>query len=343
MADVASIMKASNAAVMRAEARHLPLVDESVDLIVTSPPYFAQRSYKDGGEHFSGQIGDEPTPQEYLASLWDVVAECRRVLKPRGSMFVNLGDKYVADNRGSGSDSKRGVAKHAPAGPAGYPTGGWPKKSLMGLPWRFAIGCVDTLGFILRAEIIWSKPNGLPESARDRAHRTHEHWFHLTKKPRYFADIDSVREPHNDHTLYCADWEQAQGGYERQRINPDRVDKGRPKSNPHPLGKVPGSVWKIASDPLRLPDHIDVDHFAAFPQEWPRRLIVGWCPPAGIVLDPFGGTGTTAMVARALGRFGISLDLGGDYSRLAKWRVFESGQGRKSVDKTNAQAQGMLV
>src|SRR4249919_3622544 len=122
------------ATVIQANARHLPLPDNSVDLVVTSPPYFALRSYQDGGEHYAGQIGSEPTPAEFVAALLEVTAECVRVLKPSGSLWVNLGDKYVADNRGSGVDVKRGEAKHAPRGPLGYITGGMRQKSLMGLP-----------------------------------------------------------------------------------------------------------------------------------------------------------------------------------------------------------------
>ena len=120
-----------NASLLRANALAIPLADDSVDAIIKSPPYFALRSYQDDGEHYDGQIGSEPTPRDFLEALWAVTAECKRVLKPSGSMFVNLGDKYA----GSGD--------------------GIPAKSLMGLPWRYAIGCIDQLGLILRAEMIW--------------------------------------------------------------------------------------------------------------------------------------------------------------------------------------------
>lgn len=333
----------SASTVIRGDARHLPLGDESVDLVVTSPPYYGQRDYEDDGASLDGQIGDEPTPQEYVESLLTVTAECSRALKATGSIFVNLGDKYVSDNRGSGHDAKRGKAKHAPRGPRGYRTGGMPHKSLMGLPWRYALGCIDRLGLTLRAELVWHKPNGLPDSALDRVGRTHEQWFHFTKGPRYFSDIDAVREQHDEHTLYCDEWERAQGGYERVRLNPNRVDGGRPRSNPHPLGKVPGSVWKIATDGLTVPDHIDVDHFAAFPREWPRRLILGWSPIGGVVLDPFGGTGTTVMAAHALGRRGVGVELSEDYCRLARWRIFESDGASKIREATNRSAQGALL
>src|SRR5690606_27576657 len=151
-------------AILRADARQLPLPDESVDLIVTSPPYYALRSYSDGGEHYAGQIGDEPTPAEYIANLIDCTREWVRVLKPSGSIWVNLGDKYVADNRGSGADAKRGAAKWAPAGQMGYVGEGiMPRKSLMMLPERYRIAAADELGLSARAVLIWSKPHGLPE------------------------------------------------------------------------------------------------------------------------------------------------------------------------------------
>jgi site-specific DNA-methyltransferase (cytosine-N4-specific) len=353
----------TGAAILRGNACAIPLADESVDLIVTSPPYFALRSYQDDGEHYDGQIGSEPTPLEFLEALWRVTAECRRVLKPTGSIFVNLGDKYAGsgghNNDGispkstlRGNGHVGGVGKAGPqkikatrrSAPDRYSQatiGGAKRKSLMGLPWRYAIGCIDDLGLLLRAELIWSKPNGLPESASDRVHRRHEQWFHFTKEPDYFCSIDDVREPHDPHTLYCAKWEADQGGYERTRRNPDRVDGGNNTSAnpPHPLGKIPGSVWSVASQPLSVPDHIDVDHFAPFPREWPRRLILGWSPVGGVVLDPFGGTGTTAMAARALDRFGVSLDLSADYLRLARWRIFESEGASKIREATNAERQ----
>ena len=115
------------------------------------------------------------------------------------------------------------------------------------------------------------------------------------------------------------------------RVNGHRADH----VEAHPLGKLPGSVWTVPTQPLIVPDWLDVDHFAAFPTEWPRRLILGWSPPDGIVLDPFGGTGTTAMVARALGRYGVSCDLSGDYQRLAKWRTWQSGQAARVAAKTD--------
>ena len=371
---------------LQADAVALPLADDSVDLVITSPPYFALRSYRDDGEHYDGQIGSEATPQEFLDALWTVTRECVRVLKPSGSLWVNLGDKYA-------------------------------EKSLIGLPWRYAIGCIDDLGLILRAEVGWSIANGLPESVTDRVRRSHEQGFHFTLEPRYFSAIDEIREPHLTTGGITPDEARNDPRYAASSHRNIEVRNGTtkgatPKFAGNPLGKLPGSVWSIPSEPLKVPDELGVDHFAAFPQEWPRRLILGWCPAEvctacgegrapvvekrlrlrsqesgvargpsrmngrrgrndeagypdgiheatitgyacacpdttapstpGVVLDPFAGTGTVPMVARALGRTGIGVDLSADYLRLASWRVFESGHASKTVARTNGERQGLL-
>ena len=406
------------AALIRGDAVAIPLRDESVDLIVTSPPYFALRSYTDGGEHYDGQIGSEPTPQDFLEALWAVTAECRRVLKPSGSLWVNLGDKY-AGGGGQWEKDERDDARHTRGTVAsGGKTFGYRAKSLMGLPWRYAIGCIDDLDLILRAEVIWSKPNGLPESVTDRVRRSHEQWFHFTKEPRYFAAVDEVREPHA-----------TEGGKSyADRLRDGQVDTkakgnrgldagsvGMPSFARSPLGKLPSSVWTVPSEPLKVPDWLGVDHFAAFPQEWPRRIILGWSPSGicvecgegrrpvalrernvravrseesqeyalgasqagrsgftrdqtwmgesvttitgyacdcptptaptrpAVVLDPFGGTGTVAMVARALGRYPVHIDLSADYLKLARWRIYESGHASKTAERTNRERQGVLL
>lgn len=398
---------------IRGDAIALPLADNSVDLIVTSPPYFALRSYTDGGEHYDGQIGSEPTPQAFLEALWAVTAECRRVLKPSGSMWVNLGDKYSgvqpAAMRNNGLDRPRTTEANA------HITGknvdfGIPAKSLMGLPWRYAIGCIDNLDLILRAEVIWSKPNGLPESVTDRVRRSHEQWFMFTKEPRYFAAVDEVREAYLAPPAKAQKSKATTMGAHR---NPTTLLDHDIEHNP--LGKLPGSVWTILSEPLKVPDWLGVDHFAAFPQEWPRRIILGWSPSGictacgegrrpvvekeyeqqaqrshvsqsfaakardhgrsgfsadqkwmgsteatitgyacacddttaptrpSVILDPFGGTGTVAMVARALGRYPIHIDLSADYLRLANWRIYQSGHASKTIERTNRDRQGTLL
>ena len=382
--------------ILRGNALALALADESVDLIVTSPPYFGLRSYQDGGEHYAGQIGDEPTPAEFVDALIAATREMVRVTKPSGSIWVNLGDKY-ARTGGGGRGSSDGNTGRGPR-PASVSVGA-PEKSLIGIPWRYAIRCIDELGLILRAEVIWSKPNGLPESVTDRVRRSHEQWFHFTLNPRYYSAVDEVREAHkypNDQRHL----RQAGGDYA-----PDA--SGHINGGLNPLGKLPGSVWTIPTEPLHVPESLGIDHFAAFPTEWPRRIIQGWSPrgicvecgegrrptserdpidprflasnkrgdgrgnvevrgvsqssilrtglqagqsPAtritgeacacpeptaptrpAVVLDPFGGTGTTALVAKALGRHGISNDMSADYCRLAGWRTTDPKQLAKAA------------
>lgn len=281
-----------SAQVLHGNALDLPFPDDSVDLVVTSPPYFQLRSYADGGEHYEGQIGDEPTPTEFIDSLLDVTREAMRVLTPSGSLWVNLGDKYGRGSRNTvslGSKSGRGSSERVV--PTGYP------KSLIGIPWRYAIRCMDDLGLNLQAEVLWQKPNHVPESVTDRVQRSHEHWFHFTAADTCYANRAALEET-------------------------------------DPMTGEPvtlGSVWSINTEPLRLPDHLGVTHFAAYPRSLPRRIIEGWCPEGGIVLDPFGGTGTTALVAKATGRHGISLDLSRDYGRVAEWRVNDPGQLAKAA------------
>jgi DNA modification methylase len=270
-------------AVLRADARELPLPDASVDLVVTSPPYFGLRSYTDGGAHYGGQIGSEATPQEWLANLVACTAEWVRVLKPSGSIFVNLGDKYSTGNSGESGMAKLGE-KWAGGGhsdgkakirsPA---VEGMPPKSLLGLPWRYAIACTDQLGLILRRDIIWAKPNGLPESVTDRCRSSHEYVFHLVKQPRYYSAVDEIREPQTGPEFTG----RAGIGTSRRSHAVDPGVKGSMTEHRtyNPLGKLPGSVWDIPSQPLTVPAHLGIDHFAAFPMELPRRIIAGWSPP----------------------------------------------------------------
>ena len=348
-----------DAALVRSDATAIPLGDNTVDLIVTSPPYFALRSYQDGGEHYDGQIGSEATPTAFLEALWAVTAECWRVLKPSGSLFVNLGDKYVGSavvgSGGKGEASKvhgggSNLKANTQADGRRVTYGGIRAKSLMGLPWRYAIGCIDGQadpdgrGWVLRSEIVWSKPNGLPESVTDRVRRSHENWFHLTKEGRYYSNVDEVREPAATADPENPSYRENKSAKRRKGLaTPPGQSKpsleGAAREATNPLGKLPGSVWTVPTQPLIVPDWLDVDHFAAFPTEWPRRLILGWSPPDGVVLDPFGGTGTTAMVARALGRYGVSCDLSGDYQRLAKWRIWQSGQAARVAAKTDGERQ----
>ncbi len=402
------------AEIIQGNALALPLLNASVDLAVTSPPYFGLRSYQDNGEHYDGQLGDEPTPAEFVDALIAATREMVRVLKPSGSIWVNLGDKYTGGGMGGNG------AKYTAAVGEGYQsdkrgkTYGLKPKSLIGVPWRYAIRCIDDLGLILRAEVIWSKPNGLPESVTDRVRRSHETWFHFVKQPRYFSAVDEIREPHTSglHGVTRAARTDRRADEAVRFVNTHRGLPAQPGDATafHPLGKLPGSVWTIPTQPLQVPAELGIDHFAAFPMEWPRRIIRGWSPvgvcvecgqgrrpvtsadrsavdyalgatraiervaatsgaisggterstlghsvertitgyacgcdqptadttPA-VVLDPFGGTGTTALVAHALGRHGISVDLSADYCRLARWRTTDPAQIAKAAERPKPQ------
>jgi DNA modification methylase len=339
---------------IRGDALTIPLADNTVDLIVTSPPYFALRSYTDacgtcggrvaerfdtngqgkstlvgggtkknpkperfeervqqnavpadpdcpecdgsGRGHYAGQIGSEATPAAFIDALIAVTRECVRVLKPSGSLFVNLGDKYSGaqaqnisgENRAG--DSARTWAQTNPAN-TGIRT-----KSLMGLPWRYALACIDDLGLILRAEIIWSKPNGLPESVQDRVRRSHEQWFHFSLEPRYYSAVDEIREPHTDDRPGRVRFDAGDGGRgDRGLPGYNNVNRSEWTEKPNGLGKLPGSVWTVPTEPLRVPDHLP-QHFAAFPSEWPRRIILGWSP-TGICVEC--GEGRRPVVKKA--------------------------------------------
>ena len=278
---------------IRGDARQLPLPDASVDLIVTSPPYWSLRSYSDGGTHYDGQIGSEPDWREYLDVLVDCAREWVRVLKPTGNMWINLGDKYVANRRGPNGQSStltNGAQYRNRAAPSTVT--GAPDKSLLLLPHRFAIRLIDELGLTVRMDQVWSKPNGLPESVKDRTRRSHEYLFHVVKQPRYFEAIDEIREPHDPDTLRPTKGGRGQAFHARNQSLYRASQRGY--QGPNPLGAVPGSVWEVASQPLDVPDHVaharccggtkrpgcadGLDHYAAFPMNLVRPIILGWSP-----------------------------------------------------------------
>lgn len=391
------------AIVIRADARTLPLPDASVDLVVTSPPYWKLRRYGDGGKDYAGQIGCEPTPGEYLENLWAATAEMVRVVKPCGSIWVNVGDRYSTGNSGEsrlaelGETYRGGGHGDAKAKRKSRPAPGFPPKTLIGLPWRYALGCADRLGLILRRDVVWHKANPVPESVVDRCPSRHEYLFMFTVRPRYYSAADEIREPHADTSAHALS----------RRTRTDRrldlTDNGGTTAA-NPLGRIPGSVWMIPSEPLAVPEVSPLDgrplpaHYAAFPTALPRRIILGWSPhgictacgegrrpvsrrqtpgdfgprepgpnrqrvgvgPPGngmdvqptflvdyacacpepaaptrpaVVLDSFGGSGTTALTASALGRTGITADPVHGYGRIARWRTTDPRQRARAAGK----------
>lgn len=311
-------MSTDRPTLIQGDARALPLPDESVDVVCTSPPFFGLRDYGT-----DGQLGAEATPREFIDALVACTREMVRVLKPSGSIFVNLGDKY-SGAAGLKSGVRTFTDGHAPGGrwpavPRGRAVEA-PPKSLLMLPERYRIAAVDELGLIARAVLVWSKPNGLPESVTDRVRRSHEDWVHLTKSPRYYSAVDEIREPHQGQQGGTRSTAYGAGHTTTTRVRNGEGATSLRSTDTNALGRLPGSVWTVASQPLNVPADLGVDHYAAQPMHWPRQLIRGWCPPAGTVLDPFSGTGTTALVAAMLGRRGIGVDLSAGYQRIARWR-----------------------
>lgn len=259
--------------------------DSFIDLAFSSPPYFQLRDYG-----VAGQLGREDAPEAYVEGLLVVVREIRRVLADRGSFYLNVGDTY------------RG-------------------KSLLGIPWRVALA-MTAEGWLLRNAIIWHKPYGLPSSIKDRLTSRYEFIFHFTKTADYYYDLDAIRTPHK--------------GPHRDRIRTRRLPSGGPQLphrpgvpvpgnyRPHPLGKNPGDVWTIGPEtrPKRyiVPGETTA-HYAPFPETLVEPAIKAACPVGGIVLDPFIGSGTTAVVARRLGRHFLGIELSAEYARLARRRL----------------------
>jgi len=242
----------------------------SVDCVVTSPPYYGLRDYG-----VDGQIGLEDTPDAFIARLVDVFTEVRRVLADHGTCWVNMGDSY---NSG---------------------------KDLLMMPARVALA-LQADGWWLRSDIIWSKPNPMPESVRDRPTSAHEHIFLLTKGPRYYWDAEAVREPDGGRP--------SGNGFKREhrlsyggRGDDDQWTPGG--------GRNVRNVWTMATEPT--PEA----HFATFPTELVRRCLAAGCKPGGVVLDPFIGSGTTAKVARSMGLRAVGIDLNPEYLEIAAKRL----------------------
>lgn len=267
--------------------------DGSVDCCVTSPPYFGLRDY---GQ--DGQYGAEGSHVEYVENMRALFAEVRRVLTDDGTLFLNLGDSYSSGGRSSYADTGKSRGRIG----ANRPPSLVPGKNLMGIPWRVAFALQDD-GWILRNDIIWSKPNAMPESVTDRLSSRHEHLFMLTKSRRYWFDLDPIREPHvTEPGREGANYMRGQKAMRPVGPNSGAYSEG---------GRNPGDVWNIATQPF------PGSHFAVMPPELARRCVLAGCKPGGTVLDPFSGSGTTGMVAGQAGRRYVGIDLNRDYLALS--------------------------
>lgn len=295
--------------------------------------FTANQPYRDvcgkcGARRIDQQIGLEDSPAAYVAALVAVFREVRRVLRDDGTLWCNLGDAYANDAKwGGATGGKHADGLHGATGIGRRKSStGYPPKCLMGLPWRVAFALIDD-GWILRSEIIWHKPNPMPESVTDRPTKAHEQIFLFANSDRYYYDVDAIREPHatvetnpRQH-VSLAEYEAAKVG-RWVRPGADELAKGRLAEKKadfrplnHPLGRNRRDVWTVASQPY--PEA----HFATFPPALIEPCILAGAPAGGAVLDPFAGSGTTGMVAQKHGRRFVGIELNPDYCRLCVDRL----------------------
>lgn len=319
------------------------LPDKSVHCCVTSPPYFGLRDY---GQ--PGQIGLEETPDAFVQALVEVFEEVRRVLRDDGTLWLNLGDSYASIAGGynnEGSSGKNSAISRNTQGAAlkgrgrnGYD--GLKAKDLIGIPWMVAFA-LRSAGWYLRQDIIWSKPNPMPESVTDRCTKAHEYLFLLSKSGRYYFDQDAIKQTMQDSSAarLSQDVDAQQGSdrvpgktngrmkavgkaYSFARTTATEGKPGAPSQHRADRDQVDyfgtankRSVWTVTTKPF------SEAHFATFPQELIVDCIKAGCPAGGIVLDPFMGAGTTAVVARKLERHFLGFELNPDYIAIANRRL----------------------
>ncbi len=295
----------------------LPTLDaESVQCCVTSPPYWGLRDYG-----VDGQLGLEKTPEEYVAKMVEVFREVRRVLKKGGTCWINLGDSYASsppgnkDNKTTDTDGvynrrldrqlghgeDKGKIWHKPKDMGLKP------KDLVGIPWRVAFA-LQADGWYLRQDIIWNKPNPMPESVTDRCTKAHEYIFLLTKSARYYYDAEAVKE------------ENITGPRGREKFNGESAVDTKLRGwgshcGTYETGRNRRSVWTITTKPFKEA------HFATFPPEIPEICIKAGSRAGDTILDPFAGAGTTGLVAEKLGRKFVGIELNPEYVDMAERRI----------------------
>jgi DNA modification methylase len=293
------------------------LPDNSIDCCVTSPPYFGLRDYG-----MMKQIGLEETPELYVEKMVEVFTEVKRVLKQEGTLWLNLGDSYAST--GKNRTVEQACAK------SGLNGGGDLKsKDLIGIPWMVAFA-LRSSGWYLRQDIIWAKPNPMPESVTDRCTKSHEYIFLMSKSRKYYYDAEAIKEE-----AILANWEnrKLQDGSEHKTFPTEKINGIRTKSTFGSRGgemnglhsgkewiysgtRNKRSVWTATTRPF------SEAHFATFPERLIIDCIKAGCPENGIVLDPFMGAGTTALVAKKLNRNYIGFELNPDYIKIAEKRLY---------------------
>lgn len=263
----------------------LQFPEESVDCIITSPPYFQQRDYQD-----SLQIGIETHAQDYITNIVNIFDLCFKILKPTGTLWLNLGDKYE-------------------------------NQRLLGLPWKIALTLAEK-GWILRTDIIWHKPNAMPHSVKNRPTIDHEYIFLFAKSTNYYYDIDVIREPH----VTLSEKSKMKGGrnhFGKRNGTPENgknqgmsnLHDGRWDQAFHPKGRNKRTVWSVPLSKFREA------HFAVFPETLIKPCILAGCPKNGLILDPFFGSGTVGVVASKHSRYYVGIELNAEYVEMAKKRL----------------------
>lgn len=282
------------------------LEPESVHTCVTSPPYFNLRDYG-----VAGQIGNEDTPEAFVGKLVEVFREVWRVLRPDGTLWVNIGDSYATRSGKQPPTNTRNSCGHTEKRtPAGYKY-----KDLIGVPWALAFA-LRADGWYLRQDIIWNKSNCMPESVRDRCTKSHEYIFLLSKSERYYFDPQAIREPAG--TKGNARSFRGGGAYTGGRsfnnsAEVARESHGNVKNDTGTRNKR--DVWTVSTTGFRGA------HFAVFPEKLIEPCILAGCPEGGTVLDPFTGSGTTGVVAKRLGRNFVGCEINPDYAKMAAGRI----------------------
>ena len=291
------------------------LPDNFVHCCITSPPYYALRDYG-----VDGQIGREDTPAQYVARLTEVFSEVWRVLRPNGTLWLNIADTYCGTgSKGDHLDPKNPSGRNGQCVSLAQRVENVKAKDMIGIPWMLAFALRD-YGWYLRSDIIWQKANPMPESCKDRPSPCYEHIFLMAKSRKYYFNAEAIAEPVAESTPMRM----------RRKFGKNKYSAGIPgQTHQHlndyrpngyaeediPLLRNKRDVWQINSVPYKGA------HFAAYPPKLVETCLLAGCPQDGIVLDPFLGSGTTAAVAKQMGRHYIGIELNPDYCALAEQRI----------------------
>ena len=281
--------------------------NDYLDCVITSPPYWQLRDYG-----YDGQWGLEPTFQEYLEHLWEMMDEIYRVLKPTGTVWINLGDTYNGSK--TGNTSNKGYCENTVINTfKKEKISSIKNKCLLLIPHRFAIGCIER-GWIVRNDIIWAKRNGMPESCTDRFSKKHEYFFFMVKSEKYYFDLDAIRDKIKDASIQKT---KIKFGGNKGDGNKSGIYSGN-EWTPRTDGKNPGTIsdfWDITTKPSSS------KHYATYNDQLIKKPILAGCPEGGLIYDPFMGTGSTAHASLRANRNYVGSEMSKSYIDIANNRL----------------------